>query len=117
MEWVNSKDPEKMARVASLLGEFEEDERFYSIVRNLIIKSEGDPKVLGTLSGAIFGSGGVTSRTPGETSPKLLQRMEYLKKLKETSDDIKVKRFAEKEIKNAQAEIQSEHERDEEIGL
>lgn len=117
MEWVNSKDSEKMARVASLLGEFEEDERFYSITRELIIKSEGDPKILNGLSGAIFSSGGATTRTPGETSPKLLQRMEYLKKLKETSDDIKVKRFAEKEIKNTQAQMQDERERDEEMGL
>ena len=53
----------------------------------------------------------------GETSSKMLRRMEYLKKLKETSDDIKVKRFAEKEIKNTEAEIQGERERDEEIGL
>ena len=47
----------------------------------------------------------------------MLRRIEYLEKLKETSDDIKVKRFAEKEIRNTQALIQSERERDEEIGL
>jgi hypothetical protein len=117
MEWINSKDVDKIARVASLLGEFQEDERFYSIAREIIIKSEGNPKILGRLSGAIFSSGGASSRTPGETSPKMLRRIEYLEKLKETSDDIKVKRFAEKEIKNTQTQIQDERERDEEIGI
>lgn len=107
----------KNGKSSFAIGEFEEDERFYSIAREIIIKSEGDPKILGRLTSAIFSSGGATSRIPGETSPKLLRRMEYLKKLKETSDDIKVKRFSEKEIKNTQAEIQGERERDEEIGL
>ena len=117
MEWVNSKDIEKMIRVASLIGEFEEDERFYSIARELIIQSDGDPKVIGRLSIAIFASGGSTSRTAGQTSPKLLRRIEFLQKLKETSDDPRVKRFAEREIKSTKAQIQGERERDEEIGL
>ncbi len=79
----------------------------------MIIKSQGNPEVLGQLSGSIFTAGGVTSRTPGEPSSKLVQRIGYLKKLEETTDDLNVKRFAEKQIKSTEREMAEELGRDE----
>lgn len=115
MEWVNSGDVEKMIGAAHLLRHFEEDERFYRICKELIVKSGGDSDVSDKVSSAIFTSEGATSRTRGQPSPRLLKRIEYLKKLRDTSDNIKVKRFAEKEIKSAEGQIEWELERDEEL--
>jgi hypothetical protein len=79
----------------------------------LIIKSDGDPEILGDLSSAIFSSLGTTTRTRGQPSPKLVKRIEYLTILRDTTDHLKVKRFAEKQIKYTNAEIRQELERDE----
>jgi hypothetical protein len=115
MEWVDSKDKTKMENVAYILGEFREDETYYSIVKELIIKSDGDSRILGDLTTAIFSSLGSTTRTRGQPSPKLVKRIEYLTKLRDVTDNIKVKRFAEKQIKYTNAEISRELEGDENL--
>lgn len=115
MEWVESNDKEKMSNAAYILREFYEDEAYYHIVRELIIKSGGDPKILGELSSSIYTSAGGTSRALGQPSPKLIQRIDYLTKLKDTCDNVKVKRFADKQIEYANKQIQAELERDEDL--
>ncbi len=113
MEWVDSKEKDKMVNVAYILGEFREDEIYYGLVKDLIIKSDGDPDIIGELSTAIRSSLGTTTRTRGQPSPKLIKRIEYLTKLHDTTDNIKVRRFAERQIKYTNAEIRQELERDE----
>ncbi len=115
MEWVDSKDKNKLENVTYILGEFREDDTYYRIVKELIIKSDGDPEILGDLSSAIFASLGATTRTHGQPSQKLVKRIEYLTKLRDTTDNIKIKRFAEKQIKYTNAEIRQELERDEDL--
>jgi hypothetical protein len=113
MEWVVSKDKNKMENVAYILGEFREDERYYRIVKELIIESDGDPEILGDLSTAIYSSLGTTTRTRGQPSQKLVKRIEYLTMLRDITDNFKVKRFAEKQIKYTNEEMRQELERDE----
>ena len=115
MEWVNSKEKEKMQNVAYILGEFREDDLYYRIVKELIIKSDGDPEILGDLSTAIYSSSGVKTRSHGQASPKLVQRIDFLTKLRDTTDSIKVKRFAERQINYTKAEIDQELEWDEDM--
>ena len=114
MEWVNSNDKGKMKRVPSFLKEFEEDESFYRIAIELIIKADGDPDTIGGLSSAIYTAGGPISRKIGSTSRKLMNRIDYLKKL-EASDNFKLKRFAKKQLKITEGQVQEEREHDEDL--
>ena len=76
---------------------------------------EGNPDILGDLSIAIRSSSGTQIRSHGQASPKLLQRIDYLTKLRDTTDSIKVVRFAERQIKYTKAEIDQELQRDEDL--
>ena len=112
---MDSKDKNKWENVSYILGEFREDETYYKIIKELIIKSDGDPEILGDLSSAIFSSLGATTRTRGQPSQKLVKRIEYLTKLRDATDNIKIKRFAERQIKYTNAEIRQELDRDEDL--
>jgi hypothetical protein len=89
---------------------------FYTIIREIIIKSDGDAEVLRELSTTIFSSSGTISRTPGCPAPVHVRRIEYLKKLRDLSDNVKVRRFADRQIETTEAEIRRDLERDEEFG-
>lgn len=51
---MDSKDKNKWENVSYILVEFREDETYYRIIKELIIKNDGDPEILGGLSIAIF---------------------------------------------------------------
>jgi hypothetical protein len=53
---VDSKDKNKWENVSYILGEFRENETYYRIIKELIIKSDGDSEILGGFSSTIFSS-------------------------------------------------------------
>ena len=103
-----------MEKIPSFLKNFEEDEIFYKICTELIIKADGDPDILGRLGSAIYSAGGPTSRTIGQPSNKVSNRMKYLKSI-ETHENIQIKRFVQKQIKATEELIKDELEHDEDF--
>ena len=113
-EWIDSEDSDKMWWAACLLRNFDEDKVFYTLVESLLIKSNGDVKILTEIEASI-GTVGAYSGAFGEPLPHHVKRLEYLKALQEKTESSIVKQFADHLTDRTKQEIEREQQRDEEF--
>ncbi|MFC1716621.1 hypothetical protein ACFL6S_23335, partial [Candidatus Poribacteria bacterium] len=112
-DWANSGQIERIRRCAYILRDFAEDPAFYSLVEKMLLKSNGDNKVKEDLMLAITSEG--YTRGLGQPAQIHLERLSYLKKLRDRADSPIVREFAQKMIQSTEHTIKEELQRDEEL--
>ena len=112
-EWINSENLKLMRDAAYLMRGFDADDVFYSLVKSVLIHSEGDEQVQGGLTAALYS--GVYSRNIGEPAPYLVKRIKDLKALQDTTQSSYVTQFTEDFIKMTEQDIEKQLQEDEEF--
>ncbi len=112
-EWIDSKDLELMREAAYLMRGFDPDTVFYSLAELLVIKSKGDKQVQGGIIAAL--SSGVYSRSFGEPAPHLVKRIKDLEALRDRTQSLIFKQFAEDLIEMTEQDIEIQAQEDEEF--
>ncbi|MDE0086149.1 MAG: hypothetical protein OXU23_10585 [Candidatus Poribacteria bacterium] len=112
-EWIDSEDIKLMQWAAYLMRGFDTDSVFYSLVETVIINSEGNKEVQDSITAAIFSR--VHSRSIGEPTPLLVQRIKDLKALQDRTQSQIVVHYAENLIKWTEQDIEKQLQEDEEF--
>lgn len=103
MEWIESKELEKIQAAASILREFNSGPPFYNICREIILRTD-DEKTLGTISAAIHTTPGVIS---GPMSNFTKQRIDEVSPwLQDT--DYRVRGFGKRTIQDLERTLERE---------
>lgn len=112
-EWINSKDIELMRDAAYLMRGFDTDTVFYSLAERVLTNSKGDEQVQGNIMAVFYSK--VYSRSIGEPTPLLVQRIKELKSLQDKTQSRYVIQFAEDFIKVTKQDIEAQLQEDEEF--
>ncbi len=107
MEWVESRDVNKLKAVANILREFNSGQSFYDLSREIIVRTQDENVVssiqaaIGTTPGAIVGPmSNFTKQRIKEVSP-------WLK-----DENLLVRVFAQQEVLALQTELEYQEERE-----
>lgn len=112
-EWIDSENIELMRDATYLMRGFDTDLVFYSLVEKVLKNSKRNRDVESNII-SVFNSR-VYSRSIGEPTPLLVQRIKDLKDLKEKTQSLYVIQFAEDFIKTTEQDIETQLKEDEEF--
>lgn len=112
-EWIDSESIELMRNATYLMRGFDTDPVLYDLVEKVLKNSKGNRDIESNII-SVFNSK-VYSRSIGEPTSLLVQRIKDLKHLKEKTQSPYVTQFAEDVIKMTEQDIEKQLQEDEEI--
>lgn len=107
MEWVESRDVDKLKAVASILREFNSGQSFYDLSREIIVRTQ-DENVLSSIHAAIGTTPGVIEGVMSNfTKQRIKEVSPWLK-----DENLLVRVFAQQEVQALQTDLEYQEERE-----
>lgn len=103
MEWVESRDADKLKAVANILREFNSGQSFYDLSREIIVRTQ-DENVLSSIQAAIGTTpGAIRGRMSNFTKQRIQEVSPWLK-----DENLRVRLFAQQEVQALQRDLERE---------